>query len=89
MGGIPQELVFDQDNIVCFSDNCGDIIRTNEFEKLHQKCKFSGYVCRVADPGSKGQVENAVKYVKRSFLMKRIYLMMKRWTIVVCSDWNT
>ena len=74
MGGMPQELVFDQDSIVCVSENCGDIIHTYEFEKLRQECKFSVYMCRAADPESKGQVENAVKYVKYNFLENRIYL---------------
>ena len=31
MGGMPEELVFDQDSIVCVSENAGDIIYTYEF----------------------------------------------------------
>lgn len=73
MGGMPQEMVFDQDSIVCVSENCGDIIHTYEFEKLRQECKFSVYLCRGADPESKGKVESTVKYVKGNFLENRLY----------------
>lgn len=73
MGGMPQEMVFDQDSILCVSENCGDIIHTYEFEKLRQECKFSVYLCRGADPESKGKVESTVKYVKGNFLENRVY----------------
>ena len=73
IGGMPHELVFDQDSIVCVSENCGDVIYTHEFEKFRQECKFNVYMCRPADPESKGKVENAVKYVKHGFLDNRLY----------------
>lgn len=74
MGGMPRELVFDQDSIVCVSENSGDIIHTYEFEKLRQECKFSVYMCRGADPESKGKIESVVKYVKGNFLENRTYI---------------
>lgn len=74
MGGIPQELVFDQDSIVCVAENAGDIIHTYEFEKLRQECKLSIYMCRGADPESKGKIESTVKYVKGNFLENRLYV---------------
>lgn len=74
MGGIPKELVFDQDSIVCVAENVGDIIHTYEFEKLRQECKLSIYMCRGADPESKGKVESTVKYVKGNFLENRLYV---------------
>lgn len=73
LGGIPEELVFDQDSIVSVSENCGDVIHTYEFEKLRQECKFRVYLCRAADPESKGKIENVVKYIKGNFLENRIY----------------
>lgn len=73
LGGMPEELVFDQDSIVCVSENCGDIIHTYEFEKLRQECKFRVYLCRAADPESKGKIENVVRYVKGNLLENRIY----------------
>lgn len=74
MGGMPQEMVFDQDSIVCVAENAGDIIHTYEFEKLRQECKLSIYMCRGADPESKGKVESTVKYVKGNFLENRLYV---------------
>ena len=73
MGGIPQELVFDQDGIVVVSENCGDVIHTYEFEKLRQDLKFGIYLCRASDPESKGKIESVVKFVKRNFLENRTY----------------
>jgi transposase len=74
IGGMPSEMVFDQDSILCVSENNGDIIHTYEFEKLRQECKFSVYLCRGADPESKGKIESVVKYVKGNFLENRIYV---------------
>ena len=67
-GGMPQEMVFDQDSILCVSENAGDIIYTYEFEKFRQETRVSIYLCRGADPESKGKIENSVKYVKGNFL---------------------
>ncbi len=71
-GGMPQEMVFDQDSIVCVSENAGEIIYTYEFEKFRQECKVSVYMCRGADPESKGKIENTVKYIKGNFLRNRM-----------------
>ena len=73
MGGIPQELVFDQDGVVVVSENCGDVIHTYEFERLRQDLKFRVYLCRAGDPESKGKIESVVKFVKRNFLENRTY----------------
>ena len=73
-GGMPIEMVFDQDSIVCVSENAGDIIYTYEFEKFRQECKINIYMCRGADPESKGKIENTVKYIKGNFLANRIYI---------------
>ena len=60
---MPHELVFDQDSIVY----------TTEFEKFRQECGFRIYMCRGADPQSKGKIENVVRYVKHGFVENRIY----------------
>lgn len=73
-GGMPREMVFDQDSIVCVSENAGDIIYTYEFEKFRQEHHMKIYLCRGADPESKGKIENAVKYVKGNFLVNRLYV---------------
>jgi transposase len=73
IGGIPRELVFDQDSVVTVSENYGDVIHTYEFEKLRQDLKFGVYLCRAGDPESKGKIESVVKFVKRNFLENRVY----------------
>jgi transposase len=73
-GGMPQEMVFDQDSILCVSENAGDIIYTYEFEKFRQETRISIYLCRGADPESKGKIENAVKYIKGNFLSNRMFV---------------
>ena len=72
-GGMPRELVFDQDSVVCVSENAGDIIYTYAFEKFRQACGLQIRLCRAADPESKGKVENTVKYIKGNFLNHRLY----------------
>ncbi len=74
MGGVPEEMVFDQDSILCVSENVGDIILTSEFEKFRQASKVAIYLCRKADPESKGKIENTVKYIKGNFLENRLYV---------------
>ena len=73
-GGMPQEMVFDQDSILCVSENAGDIIYTYEFEKFRQDTRVSIYLCRGADPESKGKIENTVKYIKGNFLSNRMFV---------------
>jgi len=73
IGGMPVELVFDQDSVVSVSENYGDIIHTYEFEKFRQDCRLQIYLCRAADPESKGKIENVVRYVKYNFLENRLY----------------
>lgn len=73
-GGMPREMVFDQDSIVCVSENAGDIIYTYEFEKFRQEHHMKIYLCRGADPESKGKIESTVKYVKGNFLANRLYV---------------
>ena len=74
LGGMPLELVFDQDSIVSVSENLGDIVHTFEFEKFRQECAFKVFLCRGADPESKGKIENVVKFIKYNFLENRMYV---------------
>jgi transposase len=73
IGGMPLELVFDQGSIVSVSENYGDIIHTFEFEKFRQECNLKIYLCRAADPESKGKIENAIKFIKYNFLENRLF----------------
>lgn len=67
-GGVPHNIVYDQDKVFIKEENMGDYVLTQRFRKLVKECGFHPVFCRKADPESKGKVENAVKYVKGNFL---------------------
>ena len=79
MGGKPKELVFDQDRLIAVAENYGDIIYTKEFEAFRQNEKMKIYLCRGADPESKGRVEAIVKFFKNNFAKYRPYGELWRW----------
>lgn len=70
-GGVPEEIVIDQDNLMVVSENAGDIIYTDDFKYFIEEQKIRMYVCRKADPETKGKIENLIKYVKHNFLSLR------------------
>lgn len=78
-GGIPKEIVYDQDHLITVSENAGDIILTGEFQAYKQERGFRLYLCRKADPQSKGKVENVVKYVKMNFAKHRVFPNLEAW----------
>jgi len=71
IGGMPHEIVIDQDSTLVVSENNGDILLTKSFSQFKEEMGFQLYVCRKADPESKGKVENLVKFVKTSFFSAR------------------
>jgi len=72
-GGMPLEIVYDQDHLLLTSENHGDLILTHEFAKYVEERKFRIYMCRKQDPESKGKIENVVKYIKRNFARHRLF----------------
>ncbi len=72
-GGIPQNIIYDQDKVFISNENLGDYLLTNEFRGFVSKHHFNTIFCRKSDPQSKGKVENVVKYVKNNFLKGRPY----------------
>ncbi|MEK4284607.1 DDE-type integrase/transposase/recombinase [Ureibacillus sp. FSL K6-0165] len=66
-GGMPEEMVYDQDALLAVSENAGDLILTAEFTKYHHTRKFNVYLCRKSDPESKGKIEQVVKFVKNHY----------------------
>lgn len=72
-GGMPHEICIDQDHLMVVDENKGDVILTREFQQYRDEMGFDLYVCRKADPESKGKVENLVKFVKRSFFSTRSF----------------
>ena len=73
-GGIPAQMVYDQDKLMVVSENAGDILFTEKFKAYIELHKYDLFVCRKRDPESKGKVENVVKYVKSNFLPGREYV---------------
>lgn len=71
IGGSPKELVIDQDRLMVVSENYGDVLFTKDFEAFIQEQTLKMFVCRKADPESKGKVENLVGFIKKSFLDAR------------------
>jgi hypothetical protein len=53
------------------SENAGDIIYTKDFKDFVDEQELRLYVCRRADPETKGKVENLVKFVKGNFFSAR------------------
>jgi len=76
-GGVPEELVIDQDKLLVVSENAGDIIYTHDFKYFIEEQDLRMYVCRKSDPESKGKIENVVKYVKHNFLCVRDFTNAK------------
>jgi len=70
-GGIPQQIVYDQDKVLLVDENKGELILTEAFRAYVTQRRFSTYFCRKADPQSKGKVENIIKYIKTNFLKNR------------------
>jgi len=78
-GGFPEEAVYDQDHLILVSENHGDLIYTKEFAAYLQIRKFNIYMCRKADPESKGRVEKVVDFVKDNFASNRTFYGIDRW----------
>lgn len=78
-GGMTEEIVYDQDTLMTVSENGGDIIYTEEFQAYRQQKGFRIYLCRGADPESKGKIESVVKFVKGNFAKNRIFHQLETW----------
>jgi len=72
-GGMPTEIVYDQDRVMVVSENHGDIIYTEGFQNYIIIMKFKVYLCRGYDPQSKGKIEAVVKYAKNNFAKHRTF----------------
>jgi transposase len=78
-GGMPRQLVYDQDSIIVVTENGGDIIHTQAFESFLAESKLEIRVCRKSDPESKGIIEASVKFVKGNFMKNRLYMGLDIW----------
>lgn len=73
MGGIPAEVVYDQDKVFLTDEKSGELILTFQFKSYVRDRGFKVHMSRKADPESKGKIENAVKYVKQNCLYNRTF----------------
>ena len=82
-GGVPKEMVIDQDRLMVVSENAGDIIYTHDFRYFIEEQDIGMYVCRGDDPETKGKIENVIKYVKYNFFNTRDFLLIDEANISV------
>ena len=73
-GGMPLEVVYDQDRILTVSENNGDIIYTEGFQNYIDLMKYKVRLCRAFDPESKGKIEAVVKFAKYNFAHHRTFI---------------
>lgn len=73
LGGLPKEIVYDQDRLLTVSENGGDIIYTEGFQNYLDNARFQIRLCRAYDPESKGKIEAVVKFAKYNFAKHRIF----------------
>jgi transposase len=78
-GGMPRQLVYDQDSIIVVSENGGDIIHTQAFAAFLAETRLEVRVCRKNDPESKGLIEASVKFVKGNFMENRLFMGLDIW----------
>jgi hypothetical protein len=71
IGGRTEEGVIDQDCVFICQENNGEIIETETFRAFLKEQEISLFVCRKADPETKGSVEKAVQFVKQNFFSAR------------------
>jgi transposase len=74
LGGMPAEIVYDQDRVLTVSENNGDIIYTEGFQNYINTMKYKVRLCRGFDPQSKGKIEAVVKYAKYNFAVNRTFI---------------
>lgn len=78
-GGMPEEIVYDQDCLISRDENAGDLILTVEFQGYVKERGFRIHLCRKSDPESKGRIENVVGYVKKNFAKHRVFTNLEKW----------
>lgn len=85
-GGVPKEVVYDQDKTMFVSENSGDILKTKLFQHYLNSMNFKVRLCRSYDPQSKGKVEAVIKYIKNNFAKNRIFTNIDEFNHL-CLQW--
>ena len=73
-GGVPEEVVYDQDTTFLVDENYGKYHMTSELAKYILEVGYTPSFMMARDPQSKGLVERYVQYVKYNFLRGRTYI---------------
>lgn len=71
IGGRVEVLVIDQDAVFIYEEKYGEIIETQTFSAFLKEQNLSLFVCRKADPESKGGIEKSVQFVKQNYFSAR------------------
>jgi hypothetical protein len=77
LGGRPRKLVIDQDAVFVASETYGEVVETRVFGDFLKEQGLTLFVCRKADPESKGPIENSVGFVKKNFFGARKILCIE------------
>jgi hypothetical protein len=72
LGGRVEQLVIDQDACLVYEETYGEITTTRVFGDFLREQDLKLFVCRKADPETKGAIENTVKFVKLNYLPSRM-----------------
>ena len=73
-GGVPEEVVYDQDTTFLVDENYGKYHMTSELASYVLEVGYTPSFMMARDPQSKGLVERYVQYVKYNFLRGRTYV---------------
>lgn len=73
-GGMPKEIVYDQDRVLAVDENFGDVVYTEDFQNYINIMHFKTRLCRAYDPESKGKIEAVVKFAKYNFAIHRKFV---------------
>ena len=71
LGGRPTQLVIDQDAVFVAEETYVEVIKTRVFDDFCSEQDLKLWVCRKADPESKGPIENSVGFVKKNYFSAR------------------
>ena len=85
-GGIPKEIYYDQDRVMVFSENKGDVVYQDDFAEYLKHIEYKVYLCRGHDPNTKGKVENDVGFVKHNFFDEMEYFGIDNLN-ASCLEW--
>ena len=76
---MPEEIVYDQDNLIAVSENAGDLLLTKDFQQYVRERNLRFIFVGKPILNLKGKMENVVKYVKNNFANNRVFSILEDW----------